>query len=195
MPAKPDDKPILSFAEAGGFRVWLLENHAGQGGIWLRYFKKASGQPTITHKEAVREALCFGWIDGQARSHDELSWLVKFTPRGPRSIWSQVNVGIVGELIATGKMMPAGSAAIEAAKADGRWENAYASSSSFEMPPDFMAALKKVPKALAFYETLNKSGRYTIYHRLHTAKRPETRARRMKEFLDLLQNRRSPNLR
>lgn len=183
----PDTKPILSFTEAILFREWLRENHSVHGGIWLRYFKKASGQPTIVHKEAVQEALCWGWIDGQARPLDEVSWLVKFTPRGPRSTWSQVNVGLVERLTAEGRMTPAGLAVVEAAKADGRWQAAYASSSTFEMPEDFMAALEKKPKALAFFESLNKTNRYAIYHRLHTAKRPETRAKRMKDFLAMLQ--------
>lgn len=186
MPAA-DNKPVLAFVEAFEFREWLRVNHAEHGGIWLRYFKKASGQVTIAHKEAVREALCWGWIDGQARPLDEVSWLVKFTPRGARSTWSQVNVGLVEQLIAEGMMMPAGLAVVEAAKADGRWQQAYASSSTFEMPEDFMTALAKKPKALAFFESLNKVNRYAIYHRLHTAKRPETRKQRMKDFLAMLQ--------
>ncbi len=185
MPAA--DKPILSFAEAIEFRAWLGEHHADHGGIWLRYFKKASGQPTILHAEAVDEALCWGWIDGQARPHDEVSWLVKFTPRGPRSIWSQVNVARVERLQAEGRLQPAGLAVVEAARADGRWQQAYASSSTFEMPADFLAALAKRPKARAFFEGLNKANRYAIYHRLHTAKRPETRAKRLQEFLAMLQ--------
>lgn len=185
MPAA--DKPILSFAEAIEFRAWLGEHHADSAGIWLRYFKKASGQPTILHAEAVDEALCWGWIDGQARPHDEVSWLVKFTPRGPRSIWSQVNVARIERLQAEGRLQPAGLAVVEAARADGRWQQAYASSSSFEMPEDFLAALAKRPKARAFFESLNKANRYAIYHRLHTAKRPETRAKRLQEFLAMLQ--------
>lgn len=185
MPAA--DKPILSFAEAIEFRAWLGEHHADHGGIWLRYFKKASGQPTILHAEAVDEALCWGWIDGQARPHDEVSWLVKFTPRGPRSIWSQVNVARIERLQAEGRLQPAGLAVVEAARADGRWQQAYASSSSFEMPEDFLAALAKRPKARAFFESLNKANRYALYHRLHTAKRPETRAKRLQEFLAMLQ--------
>lgn len=186
MPAA-DDKPVLVFAEAVEFREWLRANHAEHGGIWLRYFKKASGQPTIAHVEAVQEALCWGWIDGQMRACDEVSWLVKFTPRGPRSTWSQVNIGHVERLLREGRMMPAGLAAMEAAKADGRWQHAYASASAFEMPEDFMTALAKKPKALAFFESLNKANRYAIYHRLHTATRPETRAKRMKDFLAMLQ--------
>lgn len=190
----PDDKPILHFAEIFEFREWLREHHDAHRGIWLRYFKKASGQPTLVPKEAVREALCWGWIDGQGQPGDEVSWLVKFTPRGSRSTWSQVNVGHVEELVREGRMMPAGLAAVEAAKADGRWAGAYASSSTFEMPGDFMAALAKKPKALAFFHSLAKSKHYTIYHRLHTAKRPETRARRLKDFLALLQKGEFPKL-
>ncbi len=182
-----DNTPVLAFAETVEFREWLRVNHAEHSGIWLRYFKKASGQLTIAHVEAVQEALCWGWIDGQMRPCDEVSWLVKFTPRGPRSTWSQVNISHVERLIQEGRMTPAGLAAVEAAKADGRWQRAYASSSTFEMPVDFMAALAKKPKALAFFESLSKANRYAIYHRLHTAKRPETRAKRMKEFLAMLQ--------
>jgi len=186
MPAKTD-KPILSFADAMGFHEWLETHHAEHPGIWLRYFKKASGKPTIIHVEAVQEALCWGWIDRQARPCDENSWLVKFTPRGRRSVWSQVNIGHVERLTLEGRMQPAGIAAVDSAKADGRWDAAYASSSTFVMPDDFMAALAKKPKALAFFESLTKANRYAIYHRLHTAKRPETRAKRMKDFLAMLQ--------
>lgn len=186
MPAA-DDRPIHSFINTAAFRTWLEIHHGDHSGIWLRYFKKASGQATIVHVEAVQEALCWGWIDGQARPHDDVSWLVKFTPRGRRSIWSQVNIGHVERLTGAGRMQPAGLAAVAAAKADGRWAAAYASSSTFEMPQDFMVRLAQKPKALAFFETLTKTNRYAIYHRLHTAKRPETRAKRMKEFLAMLQ--------
>lgn len=187
------DKPTLSFTDATSFRAWLEIHHGEHAGIWLRYFKKASGEPTIAHLEAVQEALCWGWIDGQARPCDDVSWLVKFTPRGRRSTWSQVNIGYVAQLTASGRMQPAGLAAVEAAKADGRWQAAYASSSTFEMPQDFMTALAKKPKALAFYESLTKANRYAIYHSLHTAKRPETRERRMKGFLAMLQRGEKPH--
>ncbi len=186
MPAK-DDKPVLSFVDVAAFHEWLLIHHADHTGIWLRYFKKVSGRPSIPHAEAVQEALCWGWIDGQARPFDEESWLTKFTPRGRKSIWSKVNIGYVECLTLAGRMQPAGLAAVEAAKADGRWDAAYASSSTFVMQEDFMAALAKKPKALAFFESLTKANRYAIYHRLHTAKRPETRAKRMQDFLAMLQ--------
>jgi uncharacterized protein YdeI (YjbR/CyaY-like superfamily) len=186
MPAT-DDKPVLSFETPAAFGEWLSDHHVTHRGIWLRYFKKASGEATIQHREAVEEALCWGWIDGQAQSGDEKSWLVKFTPRGSRSIWSQVNVGLVERLLHEGRMQPAGMAAVEAARSDGRWDAAYASSSTFVMPEDFMTALARKPKALAFFETLNKTNRYAIYHRLHTAKRPETRSKRMSDFIAMLQ--------
>lgn len=186
MPAR-DDKPVEIFPDAVSFRDWLEQHHREHRGIWLRYFKKASGQRTITHAEAVVEALCWGWIDGQAQPFDEISWLVKFTPRGPRSIWSQVNVAHVERLIASGRMQPAGLAVVNAAKADGRWDAAYASTSTFVLPDDFLEALALRPEALAFFETLNKTNRYAIYHRLHTAKRPETREKRMNDFLEKLQ--------
>ncbi len=182
-----DDKPVIAFANVDAFREWLRAHHSEHAGIWLRYFKKASGQPTIVHLEAVQEALCWGWIDGQARPYDEMSWLVKFTPRGRRSIWSQVNIGHIERLTAAGRMQPAGLAVVEAAKADGRWDAAYASTSNFVMPENFMSALAKKPKALAFFESLTKANRYSIYFRLHTAKRPETRAKRMKDFLAMLE--------
>jgi len=186
MPAA-DDKPIHSFVDVGAFRAWLAVHHGDHTGIWLRYFKKASGQATIAPVEAVQEALCWGWIDGQARPSDDVSWLVKFTPRGRRSIWSQVNIGHVERLTRAGRMQPAGLAAVAAAKADGRWDAAYASSSTFVMPEDFMVRLTKKPTSLAFFESLTKANRYAIYHRLHTAKRPETRAKRLEEFLAMLQ--------
>ncbi len=186
MPVK-DDKPILSFVDVSAFHKWLESHHSEHVGIWLRYFKKASRQPTITHVDAVQEALCWGWIDGQAQPCDEVSWLVKFTPRGRRSTWSQVNIGYIEHLSSAGRMQPAGLAAVEAAKSDGRWDVAYASSSTFVMPEDFMSALAKKPKALAFFESLTKVNKYAIYYRLHTAKRPETRVKRMKDVLAMLQ--------
>ncbi len=186
MPAA-DDKPIVSFPDVAAFRKWLGLHHADHLGVWVRYFKKASGHQTIIHLEAVQEALCWGWIDGQARPHDDVSWLVKFTPRGRRSIWSQVNIGHVERLTAAGRMQPAGLAAVEAAKADGRWAAAYASTSTFVMPEDFLSALASKPRALAFYESLTQTNRYAIYFRLHTAKRPETRAKRLQDFLAMLE--------
>jgi uncharacterized protein YdeI (YjbR/CyaY-like superfamily) len=178
--------PILAFQSAADFSLWLEDNHATHLGIWLRIFKKASGQPTVTYAEALDEALCFGWIDGQKQKGDEDSWLQKFTPRGTRSVWSKVNTGHVERLDREGRLRPAGKAAIEAAKADGRWERAYHSSSTFEMPEDFLHELRKFPSALEFYESLNKTNRYAIFYRLQSAKRPETRQRRLWEFVEML---------
>ncbi len=182
-----EDKPILSFADVQAFHKWLALNHSEHAGIWLRYFKKASNQPGIVHLDAVQEALCWGWIDGQSRTYDEVSWLVKFTPRGRRSIWSQVNIGHVERLMAAGRMQPAGLAVVDAAKSDGRWDAAYASTSNFVMPEDFMALLAKMPEAMAFFQSLNKTNKYSIYFKLHSAKRTATREKRMVNLLGMLQ--------
>lgn len=184
MPAA--EKPIIPFASAAAFRRWLKTNHAAHPGIWMKLAKKATGIASITYAEALDEALCYGWIDGQAKKFDEQHWLQKFTRRGPRSVWSRVNIGNVARLTAAGRMQPAGQAAVDAAKADGRWEQAYDSSASAEIPADFLAAVEKDAKAKAFLATLNKANRYAIYYRLTTAKKPETRARRFEQLLAML---------
>ena len=184
MPAA--EKPIIPFASAAAFRRWLKTNHAAHPGIWMKLAKKATGIASITYAEALDEALCYGWIDGQAKKFDEQHWLQKFTRRGPRSVWSRVNIGNVARLTAAGRMQPAGQAAVDAAKADGRWEQAYHSSASAEIPADFLAAVEKDAKAKAFLATLNKANRYAIYYRLTTAKKPETRARRFEQLLAML---------
>lgn len=176
----------LCFSSAGEFRRWLLKHHATHPGIWLKLAKKGNDRASITYAEALDEALCYGWIDGQKKPFDELDWLQKFTRRGPRSVWSKVNVGNVERLTREARMQPAGQAAVDAAKADGRWERAYHSSSTAEMPADFLEALARQPKALAYYETLNKANRYAIFYRLTNAKKPETRAKRLKEFVAML---------
>jgi uncharacterized protein YdeI (YjbR/CyaY-like superfamily) len=181
------EQPILAFASVPEFHEWLERHHADHPGIWLRIFKKGSGHPTVTYAEALDEALCFGWIDGQKQRGDEASWLQKFTRRGPRSVWSKVNAGHIERLVLAGRMRPAGLAAVEAAKADGRWEKAYHSSRTAEMPEDFRRELANLPKAQAFFDTLNKANLYAIFHRLQSAKRPETRARRLREFLAMLE--------
>lgn len=178
--------PIISFVSAKKLGSWLAKNHKRPDGIWLRIFKKASGKPTVTYKEAVDEALCYGWIDGQMRSLDDQSYIQKFTPRRPRSLWSKINTGNVERLIKAGKMKPAGLIQVEAAKADGRWANAYHSSSNAVMPKDFLKLVNKNKKAKTFFETLNKSNKYAIFYLLNSAKKPETRERRMKKFLDML---------
>ena len=180
------EKTIVAFEGAADFARWLQRHHSDHAGIWLRIYKKGSGKPTVTYAEALEEALCWGWIDGQKQRGDEHSWLQKFTPRGRRSVWSKVNTEHVGRLEREGRMQAAGRAAVDAARADGRWERAYHSSSTFEMPADFLRALAKDPPAQRFYESLAKSQRYRIFYRLQSARRPETRDRRMREFLGML---------
>ncbi len=165
---------------------WLAENHAAETEVWLHLFKKASGTPSVTWEQAVVEALCWGWIDGQAKSLDADSWLQRFTPRRPRSNWSQRNRDHAERLIAEGRMQPPGLAHVTAAKADGRWDTAYAGPASAEIPADFLEALAQSAQATATYETLNAQNRYAIYHRLITAKRPETRIKRIADFIAML---------
>lgn len=185
MNNKPD-YPIISLESQEEWEQWLADNHASSDGVWLQFFKKASGKKTITYAEAIDEALCYGWIDGQSKSYDDESWLQKFTPRRARSIWSKVNIQKVERLIEAGKMKPAGLNQIEAAKLDGRWERAYDSPSNATVPEDFLRELDKDEKAKAFFETLNKTNTYAIIFRLQTAKKPETREKRMKAILEML---------
>lgn len=179
------DDPILSFPDPSGWRTWLEANHAGPSGVWLRIAKKASGIPSVTYAEALDEALCYGWIDGQKRSHDESTFLQRFSPRGPRSTWSKINVGKVAALEEAGKMRPAGQKAVEAAKADGRWEAAYDGARTIAVPADLLEGL--TPKAVKFFEGLNGANRYAVLFRLQTAKKPETRARRLEKIRDMLE--------
>ncbi|MGB8354061.1 MAG: YdeI/OmpD-associated family protein [Chthoniobacteraceae bacterium] len=180
------EQPVIAFAKPANFSKWLVKHHASHQGIWMRIYKKASGHPTVTYTEALDVALCHGWIDGQKQRGDEESWLQKFTRRGPRSVWSKVNVGNIERLTREGRMKPAGIAAVDAAKADGRWENAYHSSSTAEVPADFLQALAKSRKAEAFFKTLNKANRYSFLFRIHNAKKPETRTKRIKDFVAML---------
>jgi uncharacterized protein YdeI (YjbR/CyaY-like superfamily) len=183
----PKELPVALFADQHEWLVWLDANHASSPGLWLRLAKKASGIPSVTYAEALEVALCYGWIDGQKKSYDESSWLQKFTPRGARSIWSKINREKAQALIASGQMKPAGLKAIERAKQDGRWDAAYDSSSTASVPSDFQAALESNPKANAFFATLNSTNRYAILFRIQTAKKAETRARRIQEFIAMLE--------
>jgi len=176
----------LAFKLAAEFRAWLANNHHEPAGIWLRIFKKDSGQKTVTYAEALDQALCFGWIDGQKKTFDEHSWIQRFTPRRARSGWSKINTQHVERLTIAGLMMPAGVKAVEAAKADGRWQAAYDSGRNAAPPEDFLAALGNNKKAKTFFETLNRANVYAIVYRLQTAKKPETRARRMENILAML---------
>jgi uncharacterized protein YdeI (YjbR/CyaY-like superfamily) len=177
---------ILSFKSASEFRGWLEKNHAACDGIWLRIAKKDSGTPSISYAEALDQALCHGWIDGQKQSHDAESWLQKFTPRRAKSGWSKVNTQHAERLIQAGHMTAAGHAAIAAAKTDGRWQAAYDSPRNAAPPEDFLKALAKDKKAKSFFETLNRANVYAIVYRLQTAKKPETREKRMKLILDMM---------
>jgi len=177
---------ILAFASAAEFRKWLTANHRTSEGIWLRIYKKDSGVATVTYAEALDETLCFGWIDGQKQKHDELSWRQKFTPRRARSGWSKINTRHAERLIAAGRMKAAGMEQIEAAKKDGRWTAAYDSQADATFPEEFLRALSKHKKAQAFFESLSKSNKYAIAYRLQTAKKVETRERRMKMILEML---------
>lgn len=182
------DLPIISFKSPRDWASWLDKNHAKSSGIWLRLFKKDSGVASVTYAEALDEALCYGWIDGQLEKCDEKSWLRKFTPRRPKSVWSKRNIEHINRLTAAGKMKPAGRKEVEAAKADGRWERAYDSPSAMQVSEDFLKELSKNKKAKAFFETLNKANTYAIAWRLQTAKKPETREKRMKKFIQMLEN-------
>jgi len=177
----------LAFKSAAEFRSWLETNHGKTDALWLRIFKKGSGEASVTYAEALDQALCHGWIDGQKRPHDDRSWLQKFTPRRAGSGWSKINTAHVERLSKAGQMAPAGLKAVEAAKADGRWQAAYDSPRNAAPAEDFLKALAKSKKAKAFFETLNRANIYAIVYRLQTAKKAETRKRRMKRILEMLE--------
>lgn len=181
------DLPALSFARRRDWAVWLDKNHAASSGVWLKLAKKSSGIQSVTYDEALEEALCHGWIDGQRKSHDETSFLQKFTPRGPKSIWSKINTEKAQRLIESGRMKPAGLKAIESAKQDGRWDAAYAPQSKAAVPDDLQIELDRNANAKAFFATLDSRNRYAILHRIHTAKKAETRAKRIEQFVRMLE--------
>lgn len=180
------DLPIITFRKPVEFEAWLSSHHSESDGVWLRIFKKGAEEKGITRKEALDEALCYGWIDGQAKKMDDQSYLQKFTPRRPGSLWSKRNTEHIKRLTGLGKMKPAGVREVDKAKADSRWEQAYDPPSEMEIPDDFMQELSKIPEAKNFFESLNKTNKYAITWRLQTAKKPETRKRRMKKILDML---------
>ena len=182
----PDPVPILHFKSAVDFRNWLAKNQAGSDGIWLRICKKDSGEQSVTYAEALDQALCYGWIDSQKKSCDARSWLQKFTPRRSQSGWSKINTRHVERLTKAGAMTPAGLEAVATAKADGRWKAAYVSPRNARPPEDFLKELAENKKAQAFFETLNRANVYSIVYRLQTAKKPETRRKRMKLILAMM---------
>ena len=181
-----NEMQVLSFASSKEWRKWLAAHHAKSNGIWLRFFKKDSGEKTVVYAEALDEALCYGWIDGQADKYDAKSYIHKFTPRRPRSIWSKRNTEKAERLIQEGKMKKAGMQQVELAKADGRWQRAYDSPKNMKMPEDFLQQLSKNKRAKAFFDGLNKTNLFAIAWRLHTAKKPETRDKRLKEVLAMM---------
>lgn len=189
----PDGLPILAFASPEAFETWLGEHHADSGGLWLKIARKGADEPSVTYGEAIEVALCHGWIDGQKGRFDERHWLQRFTPRKPGSRWSQINRDKASALIEAGRMRPAGLREVEAAQADGRWEAAYAGQRTATVPDDLRAALDAEPKAAAFFEQLDSANRYAVLYRVHDAKRPETRARRIREFVAMLAEGRRPH--
>lgn len=179
--------PVLLFETPASWHSWLGKHHATSPGIWLKIAKKGSGITSVSYDEAVEAALCYGWIDGQKKTYDESTWLQKFTPRGPKSIWSKINREKAQALIKRGKMKPAGLKAVESAKQDGRWDKAYESQSRAAVPSDLQRELNKNAKAKAFFATLNSVNRYAILFRIHNAKKAETRARRIQQFVRMLE--------
>jgi uncharacterized protein YdeI (YjbR/CyaY-like superfamily) len=177
----------LILTDVAGWRAWLGANHAEEPGVWLVLAKKGTTAPTrLTYDEALEEALCHGWIDGQLRRRDELTYRQRFTPRRARSAWSERNVALFERLLGEGRVLPAGLAAVERARADGRWESAYPGQRTIEVPVDLAAALAAEPRAQAMFEILTSQNRYAVLYRLQSAKRRETRLRRIEQFVAML---------
>ena len=179
--------PVMAFASRADWRAWLAEHGATCRGIWLKLAKKTSGVASVGKSEAIEAALAHGWIDGQLDRFDDQCWLVRFTPRGPRSKWSQINRDTAAKLIAEGGMQAAGLAEVDKAKSDGRWDAAYASPARAEVPGDLQAALDARPAAKAFFESLRGANRYAVLYRIHDAKTDRTRAARIETFVAMLE--------
>ena len=182
-----DGKPVLAFASQDEWEAWLDAEHATSDGVWVKFAKKGSGVETVVYAEALEVALCYGWIDSQVMSLDERFYLQKFTPRRSRSKWSRINREKIEQLTNAGRMKPAGLEQVGLAKADGRWDAAYASPSTIEVPEDLQKALDANPKAAEFFATLPGSNRYAVLYQLEDAKKPETRARRLEKFMGMLE--------
>ncbi|MDM5336515.1 YdeI/OmpD-associated family protein [Fictibacillus enclensis] len=182
-----EELPAVWFESQQALEKWLEEHHVSSPGIRIHIAKKNSGKATPSYAEAVESALCYGWIDSRKEKYDDQTWLQRFTPRGPKSIWSKVNKEKAEELLAAGRMKSAGLRAIEMAKENGLWEKAYSPQSEKSLPVDFQKALDQRPNAKAYFETLNSQNRYAILFRLQTAKKPETRMKRMSQFLEMLE--------
>jgi uncharacterized protein YdeI (YjbR/CyaY-like superfamily) len=180
------DDPTLTFATPSLWASWLAKNHASSKGVWLALAKKGAAQATVTYAEALDEALAWGWIDGLKRPQDESTWLQRFTPRKARSGWSKVNRDKVAVLTKAGRMQPPGIAEVERAKKDGRWEAAYDSAKTSTVPEDLAAALAANPEAQSFFATVDAANRYAVLYRVQTAKKPETRAKRIADLVAML---------
>jgi uncharacterized protein YdeI (YjbR/CyaY-like superfamily) len=178
---------VRAFRDAKAWESWLAKNQTATDGLWMRIAKKASGTKSITYTEAVEVALCYGWIDGQKKPESETTWLQRFVPRRPRSVWSKINRERALGLIACGRMQPSGLGEIERAKQDGRWEAAYESPKNAPIHPDFQTALDRNPRAKEFFKTVYAANRYAIIWRLHTAKKAETRERLTRKFIEMLE--------
>ena len=182
----PDPLPVMSFESTDAWDAWLAAHHADSPGLWLKIAKKGAAGTTVSYSDALDVALCHGWIDGQKGRHDEEYWLQRFTPRKPGSKWSKINTGRAAALIESGRMGPAGLREVERAQADGRWEQAYESQSRVTVPEDLARALAANERARAFFATLDSANRYAILYRIGTAKKPETRARRIDTYVAML---------
>lgn len=188
MSAKGKKASIRLFATQADWAAWLEKNHHNPDGLWLRIAKKDSGLKSVTYLEAIETALCYGWIDGLKRPESERAWLQRFVPRRPKSLWSKINRTKAEALIACGRMKDPGLEAIKQAQTDGRWETAYDSAKTSKVPPDFQTALDACPKARAFFGGLDGTNRYAVLFRIQTATKPETRARKIEQMVELLKN-------
>lgn len=182
-----DELPVLLFAGPAELEAWLEENHAASQGVWLKIAKKGAREPSVTYDEAVELALCFGWIDSQVRRFDDQHYIQRFTPRRPRGRWSKINREKAEALIEAKRMRPTGLAEVEAAKADGRWEAAYEGQRTAKVPPDLQRELDSNPAAAESFASLSSANRYAIVYRLDDAKKPETRERRLRKFIGMLE--------
>jgi uncharacterized protein YdeI (YjbR/CyaY-like superfamily) len=185
-PVIPNPDAILGFENEAAFEAWLQANHDKASELYLRIYKKGADVPTVTYAQAVEVALCWGWIDGLKKAYDESSFLQRFSPRKPKSIWSQINCQHVDRLTAAGRMTAHGQKHIDAAKADGRWDAAYAGASEMTVPDDLLAAIEAEPKALEMFQTLNKQNLYSLAFRTHNIKTPAGRAKKIAGFVEML---------
>lgn len=187
MSKKESELPVLLFADQPSWEAWLEQNHATSAGVRLRLAKKQADVITITYQEALESSLCYGWIDSRKEAYDESTWLQRFTPRGAKSIWSKVNKDKAEALIASCRMRPPGLRAIEAAKRNGQWDKAYEPQSRAAVPDDLQSELDRNPQAKAFFESLDSQNRYAVLFRIHSAKKAETRAKRIQQFVSMLE--------